>query len=187
MSFIRRSQIRLPGAHYPYRLKCDRQHPCTGCSKRGDAVSCNYSNASRDEHNAPRRTGGPKDSEAQLRLQKLEKMVTSLMQTTRNGSENGANEASAGCRTFDQSLNRLSIHNSAQSSETAPGGHLSINDSETNYLGATHWEAILENVRGPVVHEAPNQQLTPLDSRHSRRSGTRHGWQQGGIANCSCR
>lgn len=147
----------MSSAHRPHRLKCDRQHPCTGCSKRGDAASCSYSNASRDERNVPRRNGTPKDSEAQLRLQKLERMVTSLMQTTRADLEDGGNNASARCQTFDQSLNQLSIDNSPRSSETAPGGHLSINDSETNYLGATHWEAILENVCAPVVQKLPNK------------------------------
>ncbi len=79
-------------------------------------------------------------------------MVTSLMQTTKADSETGGNQASTRCRTVDESLNRLSIHNSTQPSEGAPGGHLSVNDSETNYLGATHWEAILENV-GALGHK----------------------------------
>lgn len=79
------------------------------------------------------------------------------MQSTRAESENGSSKASARGQTFDQSLDQLSIDISPQSSDTAPGGHLNINDLGTNYIGATHWEAILENVCAPVVQEAPNK------------------------------
>ena len=46
---------------------------------------CNYSNGG--SKGRDRRARGSRASEAQLRLQKLEEMVTSLMQTTKEGLE----------------------------------------------------------------------------------------------------
>lgn len=78
-------------------------------------------------------------------------MVTTLMRTTKEDTENANVKAPSHSRNVDHGLSRLSIHNPSQSTETPTGGHLSIDDSETNYLGATHWEAILENVSALLV------------------------------------
>lgn len=86
------------------------------------------------------------DSEAQIRLQKLEDMVATLMRTTKEDAEKAGSKASSHNNVVDSSFRGLSIHNSSRSTEMPLGGHLSVDDSETNYLGATHWEAILENV-----------------------------------------
>jgi hypothetical protein len=58
--------------------------------------------------------------------------------------------------TVDQRLKGLSVHRSPQAPESSlsSGGHLDIHGSETNYLGATHWIAILENVGIPRVSRA---------------------------------
>lgn len=106
-----------------------------------------YTNASPNGRNATRRSGESRDLEAQIRLQKLEEMVTVLMRTTKDSPEHHDEESSTQTGTFDQRLKGLSIHNASQILKTPPGGHLDVtHDSETNYLGATHWEAILENV-----------------------------------------
>ena len=132
-------------AEFFRRLKCDRQAPCTSCSKRGEAGSCNYISGGRNGHERPD-GGGSKSSEAQLRLQRLEEMVTSLMQIP--DISNGhvlAHHASVA-----QRLNGLSVHGKQRAFETSAEGHLDIHGSETNYLGATHWAAILENVSIPA-------------------------------------
>ena len=131
-------------AHYPYRLKCDRQNPCAPCSKKGHAASCSYSSGWRNR--GDRRDAASKASEAQLRLQKLEQMVNSLMQTTKEGFEGRTEKASFHNATIDRRLEGLSIQNPPKSLETSSGGRLDVNGSETNYLGATHWATVLENV-----------------------------------------
>lgn len=134
----------LSVAHCPHRMRCDRQLPCISCSKRGDAVSCNYSNggrAGRDKYD-----GESRASEAQLRLQKLEEMVTSLMQTNEQDSEHHSEKKSPQHVRIDQRLRELSVHNPPKISETSLRGHLDVHGSETNYLDATHWVTILKNV-----------------------------------------
>ena len=73
-------------AHFPYTMKCDQQVPCTTCLRREHGASCKYSKGGLD--GPDKRDQESKTAEAQLRLQKLEKMVTSLMQTTK-GTSNG--------------------------------------------------------------------------------------------------
>ena len=128
------------------------------CSKRGDAASCNYSNG--NQNGRDRRDNGSRTSEAQLRLQKLEQMVTSLMQTTKEGSGNRSERKPYYNATLDQRLEDLSVNSLRQNFEASSGGYLDINGSETNYHGATHWAAILDNVSLPLVEEALNTHLT---------------------------
>ncbi|KAK3171834.1 hypothetical protein OEA41_003918 [Lepraria neglecta] len=132
------------------------------CSKRGDAASCNYSNGNQNGHD--RRDGGSRTSEAQLRLQKLEQMVTNLMQTTKEGSGNRSERKPSYNATLDQRLEDLSVNSLRQNFEASSGGYLDINGSETNYHGATHWAAILDNIRdiqGVLEPGLDNSEETP--------------------------
>lgn len=108
-----------------FRLKCDRQSPCTSCLKRGGPESCSFANSPRDR---VKQIKGSKASEAQLRLQKLEDMVTTLMEDRNPGS--------------GSPIEMLS----SQLSKASTAGHLDVQGSESNYVGATHWTSILENV-----------------------------------------
>src|SRR6266536_544995 len=99
-------QLRLLVADSPRRSKCDRQSPCTACSKRGDIASCNYSNGGSSGHEGLRAT------EAQLRLQKLEEMVKGLMQTNQERSENLSDKTLPPGMTVDGHMETLSVHSS---------------------------------------------------------------------------
>jgi len=125
------------------RLRCDRQIPCAPCSKRGNGDSCTYASSTRNGHDELSRT-----SEAQLRLNKLEKMITHIMNNTADGSESLTDRSTPHSLNVEEHLRDLSVHNSPQSSSVSSGGRLDISGSEANYLGATHWTTILENVGG---------------------------------------
>lgn len=84
----------------------------------------------------------PRDSEAQLRLQKLEDMVTSLMRTTKESSESLRDKMSPQVATTDQRFDDLL----PQTSNLSPDARSNMNGSDGNYVSATHWTAILENV-----------------------------------------
>ncbi|KAF4636153.1 hypothetical protein G7Y89_g1939 [Cudoniella acicularis] len=131
------------------RLKCDRQLPCTTCSKRGDAdaASCSYSNSVRSGHERNDKSGDFRASEAQLRLQKLEEIVTGLMQNAKGDTPNGLSSPSN--TVLDQNTMNAPVLDSAHNSETSSSSaeHLNKNGSETNYLGATHWTTVLKNIR----------------------------------------
>lgn len=131
-------------AHTPHRLKCDRQVPCVSCSKRGDEASCAYSHGGATAYD--RREGGYRDTEAQLRLQKLEEMVTSLMPTTKEDSHNRRDNGPLHHEIDDQRLSGASIYSSPPTSGSSSGWSPNVNSSERAYVSATHWTTILENV-----------------------------------------
>lgn len=68
------------------------------------------------------------------------------MQENEQKSESGGDIAVPHRSAVDQSFNGLSIQSPPQTPKTSAGGHLDCNGSELNYLGATHWATILENV-----------------------------------------
>jgi len=92
------------------------------------------------------RAGDSKNSEAHFRLQKLEEMVTGLMQSNGGSDSNSENAGPGGAS--DQNLEDLIRKTSLYPAKPCSGarGRLDVNGSETQYHGATHWTAILENV-----------------------------------------
>jgi hypothetical protein len=102
------------------------------CTKRGDGASCTYQSAIPKEQEEV-----PRASEAQLRLRKLEQMVNSLMKNNR-GSESCESE------TLPQGTPKRYLNQSPLT--TSSGGLVNVNHSESSYHGATHWQAILQNV-----------------------------------------
>ncbi|KAE9367933.1 hypothetical protein N431DRAFT_548239 [Stipitochalara longipes BDJ] len=144
------------------KLKCDRQSPCTTCSKNGIGLSCNYSVRPSNGHE--RRDEGLRTSEAHLRLQKLEEMVTSLMQKTRDGSDGPTSDTSASNATIERSISTLSVNGSLHPlNGTSNGKH--------DYQGGTHWSAILENIRdiqGVLEPDTePNEEAPPFHAATS--------------------
>lgn len=123
-------------AAYPYpRTKCDRQLPCMQCFNRGDGLSCSYEAVGRTE-----REEGSRASEAQLRLRKLEDMVYTLVKDKLESEPHDEGKS------LSDSHASQNTHQLPPQSEESSQGHSNINCSESNYLGATHWQAILENV-----------------------------------------
>ena len=114
------------------------------CSKRGEDASCTYSNP--EGLGRDKRDCGYRDSEAQLRLQRLEKMVTSLIQTNNESFESRTDRTSFHIKTGDGISDHESFNSSPQTSEMSSEGHMSMKPSEKVYVNATHWTAILENV-----------------------------------------
>ena len=121
------------------------------CLKRDDGQSCTYSSAER--LGRERSDCGDRDSEAQLRLQKLEEMVTSLIQTNKEGSENPSEKASSHSGMGDQSHDEVSDYRSPRSSISSTRAHPSMSGTEKEYVNTTHWTAILENVSCPQARK----------------------------------
>ena len=117
------------------------------CSKRGEHASCTYSNPEKLGRDG--RDKRDRDSEAQLRLQRLEKMVTSLIQTNEESPENRSDKTLFHNKTGDEIPDQASVHSSPQSSELSSEGHLNMKPPEKVYVNATHWTAILEHVGRP--------------------------------------
>ena len=86
------------------------------------------------------RRAEPRDSKAQLRLQKLGEMVTSLMRITNEDPNSRGENMSTHMSIADQCFNDLSPPNSDSSHEAYSYSSF----SERNYVSATHWTAILK-------------------------------------------
>lgn len=107
------------------------------CMKRGDGPSCTYPSATRSDHVIDH---GERTSEAQLRLRKLEVMVNSLV-GNKPVSENFNGEEEA-LRDYDRRQ-----EGQQRPPGIVPGDHLESDGAEyNNYLGATQWQAVLQNV-----------------------------------------
>ena len=127
-----------------YRLRCDRQIPCACCSRRGDAASCTYSNS--ESIGCDKRDHHSRDSEVQIRLQKLEKMVTSLIPNSEEGSEGLREKSFLRRGRCDHDIDNGSASSSRQVPKSSLEGHLDMKSQGKGYVNATHWTTILENV-----------------------------------------
>lgn len=114
------------------------------CSKKGEEASCTYT----DPESLGRdvRDCGYRDSEAQLRLQRLEEMVTNLIQTNEKSSKSLSEKRSSHSGTGDSTPEDVIIYSPRPISESSSEADLNNKPSEKAYVNATHWTKILENV-----------------------------------------
>jgi len=75
------------------------------------------------------------------------------MQTNKERSESLSDKTSPPGMTVDSRMETLSVYSSPLASKPWSGGHLDINGSQANYVGATYWATILENVRIPRMRK----------------------------------
>ena len=122
-------------------------------------------------HDRPHRSG-PKTSEAQFRLRKLEEIVAGLMRASSNASESLTEHKSFDEAAVNQRLKSLSVDNLPRKPDLTIQGHLDHRGSETNYHGATHWATTLENVCHPCPKSLGHNHLPIADARHPGRSAT---------------
>nr|POE90216.1 putative transcriptional regulatory protein [Quercus suber] len=111
------------------KLKCDRQAPCSACTRRKDAVSCVYAASLRRPRN-----GQERRSEAEARLEHLEHLVQELSRPLDQGPIHHP-------LTYDndQSSNNNGASGSTNTTTTSPA-------VVPTYKGATHWSAMLDDV-----------------------------------------
>ncbi|KAF4469878.1 hypothetical protein FALBO_3226 [Fusarium albosuccineum] len=104
------------------KLKCDREQPCSQCTKKGRASQCAY--APKPEKKRP--TKG-----MSARLKRLEGMVREMMD-----AEGGAPAVVAkGSGDGDGAVTGPEVH-----------GHVVQGENATTYVGATHCMAMLEDI-----------------------------------------
>ncbi|PTB38917.1 uncharacterized protein TrAFT101_006943 [Trichoderma asperellum] len=111
------------------KSRCDRQHPCGACEKRGVGGACSYgpaaaaaSSSTAENRAAGRGSSSSSRQDVQLKLSQLEQMVRGLAE------------------------NRFAKRDSAPCDGLRPGGY-DKEELETNYHGATSWTALVEGIR----------------------------------------
>lgn len=119
------------------RLKCNREYPCGTCSKRGLDKSCTYP-ANPMQPSSPAQ---PSPS-MQARIQQLENLVVSLMQT----SKDSTHELSAAPSQAASPIH-MKESNADEVSSQSDHGSMKVNDSGTSsYVNSVHWVAVLDGI-----------------------------------------
>jgi hypothetical protein len=166
-------------AHFSTRVRCDRQLPCSTCSRRGFAQSCAYDPGA-SESIIPRSAGTVHE-----RLHQLESLVVNLMHQNRGPSPALAQDCVLPTPTSQvgsSSHIACSKNKEAeQSSETTASasntgnlfdidfenspalmdcGSMNPNGSGTaNYVGGAHWATILDSIAELKDQVAEEEQM----------------------------
>jgi len=82
-------------------------------------------------------------------LQKLEEMVTTLIESNKKQLQNSPTVSSSPPKGTGDLQLATSRFLSLPPDYTSSGSYVCQAGSEANYRGATHWSAILDNVRSP--------------------------------------
>ncbi|KAI0108452.1 fungal-specific transcription factor domain-containing protein [Daldinia grandis] len=136
------------------KVKCDRQQPCERCVKSGEANFCEYAprasrkarTDSRPQADVRARHEPMSRPVLQVRLQKLEEMVNSLVYTTRNREPTLDTPSSSDQRT-ETTETRSDLSSPPSMAASGSGGPLLPTTlGEHSYVGATHWASILESI-----------------------------------------
>ncbi|KAF3908064.1 hypothetical protein ABW21_db0204246 [Orbilia brochopaga] len=156
------------------KLKCDRQHPCSSCSKRGEGSLCTFNAASSTTNgsNGVSKPSGSsatdtKRAEVQAKLQKLEDLVQELIQSgavipkpshgPAHSHSNRRNSAThKGPTTKSTSKQQVQVEDfeddgpedSTKESkrDTTPPVLMCYHEESGGYVGATHWAALLDQI-----------------------------------------
>ncbi|KAK6524715.1 hypothetical protein TWF281_011615 [Arthrobotrys megalospora] len=165
------------------KLKCDRQHPCTACNKRGEGSACTFTAAPTGNSigtggiTKPSSSGQAdvKRSEAQAKLQKLEEIVQQLIQSGAVVSKPGTTRNTANRNTREETITELNNDEGDEDSQDEPMSEsgssqrapvlMCYNEASGGYVGATHWAALLEQIN--VVKESLED---GIDARSSGKS-----------------
>ncbi|KAE9374272.1 hypothetical protein N431DRAFT_464540 [Stipitochalara longipes BDJ] len=132
------------------KVKCDRNQPCQNCTRRGQAGSCTFVDAL-----VRRRVAPSSSSEARSmrqRVTQLEGMLRSFIEpsgglaTPRNYSEPPSSQSvDDSSKKSHGDVNMDDGDRVLEESNPSPG-QLTLDNSETSYVGSTHWAAVLNEV-----------------------------------------
>ncbi|KAI0539224.1 hypothetical protein GGR58DRAFT_512452 [Xylaria digitata] len=107
------------------KLRCDRNHPCSTCEKRGIGSSCTYVAS-----NAP----STPPADVQDRLRHLENLVVSYMNQNEGADLSVLAQSSPSIQEPDGSIALADV------------GSLKSSSTETKYQDQTHWNSILDAI-----------------------------------------
>ncbi|KIW13771.1 hypothetical protein PV08_08962 [Exophiala spinifera] len=173
----RRDKVQLSCGPCRHRkLRCDRQHPCGSCSRRGVTNSCSYAISSATP-NAQRSPDTQASSNLHGRISELENLVLAFM----NGQPLPPLPVpeSPRARSLSSADGSPEIQKPNETSEEtlspADPGTLNLCESGSSYVQSGHWEAILTKIRG-LKEDLVTDSMPPLGShlfygpnRHANR------------------
>ncbi|KAL2845706.1 fungal-specific transcription factor domain-containing protein [Aspergillus pseudoustus] len=158
------------------KLRCDRQHPCGACSRRGLTNSCNYATTS-STPDAQRSFAPRQSTSLHGRISELESLVVTLMKNQSLPSPSAPKSprlSSLSCADMFPEIPRPKESQDEAASPADPGT-LKLRESGTSYVQSVHWEAILTKIRGlkedlvTVSKAPPGSHLFYGPNRHATR------------------
>ncbi|ETS81024.1 hypothetical protein PFICI_06026 [Pestalotiopsis fici W106-1] len=170
------------------KVKCDRQQPCERCVKSGEAAFCEYAPRAARK---PRSEGRPSSDNRpkheamsrpalQVRLQKLEEMVSGMVAHNTQLRENPLDTPSS----TDQRTDAESRSDLSTPPSIIGANHTGIltTQSEHTFVGPTHWSSILESISDirSLIEAETDETLSPSPpASHSHEIDVMFGPQPG--------
>jgi hypothetical protein len=132
------------------RLRCDRQHPCGACSRRGITNSCNYATTSSPMLDAQRTIAPRQSTSLHGRIAELESLVMTLMEDQSLPSPPAPKSLRSSSLSSPDVFPEIRKPKKSQDEAASPTdpGTLKLRESGTSYVESAHWEAILTKIRG---------------------------------------
>lgn len=133
------------------RLRCDRTEPCGTCVRRGLAESCVYV---RSSGQGPVNPTQPIVNTMADRINQLEQLVTSLVESNKNTNTSDASRMSPASSVTPTSPGRPASVDASHSQDPRHWGQIRVEDNKSTYVPSTHWTVILDKVtltRTPIV------------------------------------
>ncbi|CEL03644.1 hypothetical protein ASPCAL04794 [Aspergillus calidoustus] len=146
------------------RLRCDRQHPCGTCSRRGLTNSCSY--ATTPSTPGVQRPVAPRQpTSLHGRISELESLVVTLMKGQSLPTPPAQKSPRPSSLSFADVLpeNQRPQGSQDETASATDPGTLKLRDSVTSYVQSSHWEAILTKIRG-LKEDLIADSKTPLGS-----------------------
>lgn len=128
------------------KAKCDRQHPCALCIRKGRGEHCTY----------PLPVSRKKAATSlQKRLQNLESMVKVVIANNEKVSATSVPQdfvvqipSASSQIPHNTTASRVSTSQSKDVSDTfTPASHVILEEDGFRYISNNHWKSLLENVR----------------------------------------
>lgn len=132
------------------RLRCDRQHPCGACSRRGLTNSCNYGTTSSSTPDTQRSVAPQQSTSLIGRISELESLVVTLMEGQSLPSPPAPKSPRPSSLSFADVFPEIRRPKKFQNEAASPAdpGTLKLRGSGTSYIQSAHWDAILTKIRG---------------------------------------
>ncbi|KIW05761.1 uncharacterized protein PV09_03616 [Verruconis gallopava] len=132
------------------KLRCDRQHPCGTCSRRGLINSCNYVTPFSSTSNSQHFTATRQPISLHDRISELESLVVTLMESQSLPSPLAPISRRKSSFPSTDTLSDIQGPKKSQNEGVSPAdpGTLKLRQCGASYVQSAHWEAILTKIRG---------------------------------------
>ncbi|KAI0413961.1 hypothetical protein F5X98DRAFT_350451 [Xylaria grammica] len=151
------------------KLRCDRQHPCGTCEKRGLGLTCTYTaTGTPTSTDTPAAIQRP-PATVHERIHQLENLLINIMQQTSSGPVNSARKSDQDLIPTTPTLPNGADESAPQDVGTTDNdvGSIQVTRSGASYVSGAHWAAVLDGIAELKGHFAKEEQEPPPTGREA--------------------